>query len=112
MRAAFRDAVFTRDRYTCVVCGKRWSKADADPSLGRINAHHVTDRSLMPGGGHVAANGVTVCDGGEDSCHMKCEAFHISGGASWVDGLHPNDLYKKIGSSLDVATRACSALVG
>lgn len=109
VRAAFRAAVFTRDRYTCVVCGRRWTPADADPSLGRINAHHVTDRHEFPNGGYVAANGVTVCDGGADSCHMKCEQFHISGGTSCVVGLHPNDLYRKIGSSLDAALEADAA---
>jgi 5-methylcytosine-specific restriction endonuclease McrA len=112
VRAAFRDAVFARDRYTCVVCGKRWTPADADPSLRRINAHHVVDRHEFPNGGYVAANGVTVCDGEVDSCHMKCEQYHISGGKSWVEGLHPEDLYRKIGSSLDDAIAEDEALAG
>ena len=109
VRAAFRDAVFARDRHTCVVCGKKWSAADAGPSLGRINAHHVYDRHLFDHGGYVAANGVTVCDGGPGSCHMRCEAYHISGGASWEPGLHPDDLYAKIGSSLEEAITADAA---
>jgi hypothetical protein len=112
VRAAFRNAVFARDRYTCVVCGKRWSSADADPSLGRINAHHVTDRHEFPNGGYVAANGVTVCDGGADSCHMKCEQFHISGGKAHEPNLHPDDIYRKIGSSFDAALEADKALSG
>lgn len=112
VRAAFRRAVFTRDRYHCVVCGRKWSPADADPALGRINAHHITDRSLMPHGGYVAENGVTVCDGGADSCHMMCEAYHISGGKSHEPGFHPDDLYRKIGSSLEAALRADAVLDG
>ena len=106
VRAAFREAVFTRDRYTCQVCGKRWAESDADPALGRVNAHHVVDRHEFPNGGYVAENGITVCDGGPDSCHMKCERFHITGGKEWVPGLHPDDLYRKIGSSLDLAITA------
>lgn len=110
VRAAFRDAVFTRDRYTCQVCGKRWAAADADPALGRINAHHITDRSEMPGGGYVPENGVTVCDG-PDSCHMKCERFHITEGREWHEGLHPNDLYQKIRSSKAKAEAASQRLL-
>lgn len=114
VRADFRKAVFTRDRHTCQVCGRRWTAADAEPSLGRMNAHHVTDRAEMPNGGYVAENGITVCDGpfGQDSCHMKCEKFHITGGKEWVPGLHPNDLYKKIGSSREKAEAASAKLSG
>ena len=103
VRAAFRDSVFTRDRYTCQVCGKRWTSADADPSLKRLNAHHIIDRHDFPNGGYVAENGITVC---EDGCHMKCERYHITSGKEWEEGLHPEDLYKKIGSSLDAAIDA------
>lgn len=112
VRAAFRDAVFRRDRHTCVVCGRRWTPADADPSLGRIDAHHIVDRHEFPNGGYVAENGVTVCAEGASSCHMRCEAYHISGGKSHEPGLHPEDLYRKIGSSLDAAIAADEDLAG
>lgn len=104
VRKAFRDAVFQRDCYTCQVCGKKWTEADADPTLKRINAHHITDRTKMPNGGYVKENGITVCDG-EDSCHMRCEKYHISGGTEWEEGLHPDDLYEKIGSRYGLAVR-------
>ena len=104
IRAHFRDAVFTRDRYTCRVCGRVWSAKDADPALGRIDAHHVLDRHLFPNGGYVMENGITVCAEGEDSCHMKCEQYHITGTS--LPGLHPDDLYGMIGSSLDAAIAA------
>ena len=45
----------------------------------------------------------TVCKDGNDSCHMKCEKYHISGGTEWEEGLHPDDLYKLIKSSKDLA---------
>lgn len=110
VRAAFRTAVFERDGYTCVVCGRVWSEADADPALGRVNAHHILDRHEFPNGGYVAENGVTVCDGGPDSCHGRCERFHASGGREHAPGLHPEDLYRRIGSSLDAAIAADEAL--
>ena len=116
VRASFRDAVFARDRYTCRVCGRRWTAADVDPALFRVNAHHITDRSEMPNGGYVAENGITVCDvasfaGREDeSCHMRCERFHISGGKSWEPGLHPDDRDRIVGSSLEAAWEASEKL--
>lgn len=84
LRAAFRDAVFDRDGYRCVVCGEGSSKLDA---------HHITDRNEMPNGGFCPANGILLCE----ECHQKAEVFHISGEASV--GFAPDDLYVKIGSS-------------
>lgn len=112
VRTAFREAVFARDRHRCVVCGKQWTPADADPALKRVNAHHILDRHEFPNGGYVAENGVTVCDGGPGSCHMRCEAFHSSGGRSVEPELHPEALYRKIGSSLEQAIAADEALAG
>lgn len=107
VRAAFRKAVFARDRHRCLVCGRQWSAADADPVLQRINAHHIIDRREFPNGGYVVENGVTVCEG---ACHLACEEFHISGGARSTPGLSPSELYAKIGSSLALATQADAAL--
>lgn len=92
-RQIFRSSVFSRDKFTCQVCGKKRVEVDLD-------AHHITDRSLMPNGGYVKENGISVC---KDPCHMMVEQFHISGHSQWIDGLHPNDLYKKIGSSYELA---------
>lgn len=104
IRAQFRDTVFRRDKYTCRVCGKVWLPSDADPALGRVNAHHIMDRSHWPNGGYVMENGITVCDGDTESCHMKLEQFHITGTA--LPNLHPDDLYRLIDSSLDAAILA------
>lgn len=95
VRKNFRDAVFKRDKYTCRVCNTK-----REESL--LDAHHVTDRSLMPNGGYVASNGITVC---KDECHMKVEKFHITGGEEWEEGLHPDDLYALIGSSREQAEK-------
>lgn len=100
VRAAFRNAVFKRDNFTCRVCKKRWKPEDADPSLGRINAHHITDRNDMPNGGYVVENGVTVCDGDRDSCHMRCERGEIT----------KEYLYLVISSSYDKALKQSEKL--
>jgi 5-methylcytosine-specific restriction endonuclease McrA len=96
IRQRFRSDVFERDNYTCQVCGKKREETD-------LNAHHITDRSHMPFGGYVKENGITVC---EEDCHMDCELYHISAGTEWKEGLHPDDLYNKIGSSQKQAIEA------
>lgn len=108
VRAKFRKDVFDRDKMTCQVCLAQRTEEDLD-------AHHITDRSKMPNGGYVAENGITVCQndveqGHDLTCHMRVEQFHISNGESWEDGLHPDDLYNKIGSSLEIAISASERL--
>lgn len=93
VRKKFRNSVFKRDNFTCQVC--KTKRCDTD-----LDAHHITDRSEIENGGYVKENGITVC---KDVCHMKCELYHISGGEDWNTGLHPDDLYRKIGSSKDLA---------
>lgn len=83
VRAAFRDAVFSRDRNVCKVCGK----------AGDLDAHHITDRTLMPNGGYVAENGISLCA----EHHELAEQFHRTGTAA--AGFSPDELYARIGSS-------------
>lgn len=102
IREDFRNSVYERDNFTCQVCGIQFKS-----NLLWFDAHHITDRSEMPNGGYVKENGITLCKeslvhGGE-SCHMKCEKFHITNGEEWNEGLHPDDLYKKINSSKELA---------
>jgi hypothetical protein len=75
----------------------------------KLDAHHITDRNELPNGGYVKENGITLCDV-DGGCHMKAEEYHISGGKSFQYGFHPNDLYAKIGSSLESAVRASERL--
>lgn len=93
IRQKFKNDVFNRDKLTCQVCKTKRTEDDLD-------AHHITDRNEIVNGGYVKENGITVC---KDECHMKVEQFHISGGESWVDGLHPDDLYRIINSSKELA---------
>jgi 5-methylcytosine-specific restriction endonuclease McrA len=98
IRQNFRDSTFARDGHKCVFCGR-------DDGL---DAHHITDRNQMPNGGYVKENGITVCD----EHHMLCEQYHINNGTEWPEGYHPNDLYRKIGSTYERALRASHKLGG
>ena len=66
-----------------------------------VDAHHITDRSEMPHGGYILENGISVCD----EHHIICEKFHITDGEEWHYGFHPDDLYKKINSSKELAIK-------
>jgi 5-methylcytosine-specific restriction endonuclease McrA len=89
VRHNFRESVFKRDGHKCRVCGK----------TGDLDAHHITDRSLMPKGGYVRENGISLCP----ECHLKAEKFHISEGKEWEENFHPTDLYRLIGTYKELA---------
>lgn len=91
IRKHFQYEVFKRDGHKCVFCG----------TTEVLDAHHITDRNLFPNGGYVKDNGITVCQ----PCHLECELFHQTNGEEWIEGKHPNDLYRMIGSSLEEAKR-------
>lgn len=91
VRQAFRTAVFIRDSNVCRVCG-------AGSYL--LDAHHITDRNLMPNGGYVVENGISLCP----PCHEKAEAFHATGTA--LPGFSPEELYVLVGSSFERAVSA------
>jgi len=104
-RKNFKHDTFDRDEYCCKWCGAGPHYESANSLL---DAHHITDRNEMPGGGYVPENGITLCkvdeNGSEEnSCHMKAELFHISEGQEWEPGMHPSDLYKLINSSKELA---------
>ncbi len=95
LRKTFNSRVFKRDKNKCVMCGK----------TGRLDAHHIQDRHLMPNGGYVPENGITLCAGDDqDNCHWKAEQFHCTGVAH--PGYSQDDLFNKIGSSLEQAIAA------
>lgn len=113
IRRKFREDTFDRDDYRCKWCGEDYSKMDS-PELA-LDAHHITDRKEMPGGGYVKENGISLCKMNEDgleegSCHMKAEKFHISEGKEWEEGMHPDELYELIGSSHEEAVKASEKL--
>lgn len=62
-RDDFRNGVFARDNYKCVICGK--------PAQ---DAHHILERRLWPDGGYYIDNGSSLC--GE--CHILAEKTELS----------------------------------
>lgn len=97
IRQAFRDAVFNRAGHKCQKCGT---------TDGKLDAHHITDRSEMPNGGYVPENGISLCE----PCHALAEVWHASGQTRSEAGYHPDDLYKIIGSSWEIAWKASETL--
>lgn len=89
IRQKFRDAVFKRDGHKCRFCDETKD----------LDAHHITDRNEMPNGGYVLENGITLCQ----RHHYIAEKYHISQGKHWEPGFKPDELYKLIGSSHDLA---------
>lgn len=98
IREEFRRAVFKRDRFSCLGCGLKFSEETAEKEL---DCHHITDRNIMPGGGYVKENGISLCP----ICHEKAEVFHQTNSELWEPGFHPDELYLKIGSNLELATK-------
>lgn len=98
IRKTFKDEVIKRDGCKCLGCDFVFKKAHAEEFL---DAHHIIDRNEMPNGGYVKENGISLC---KAKCHLKAEKFHMTGGLEWEEGFHPDDLFKKINSSKELAT--------
>jgi hypothetical protein len=79
-------------------------KSSAEHAQKELDAHHITDRHLMPNGGYVRENGISLCP----DCHVKAEVYHSTGVAH--PGYAPDDLYKAINSNLEKAIEASEKL--
>jgi len=97
IRKRFRDDVFSRDKFKCVMCGFKSSEENCEKEL---DAHHITNRNDIVNGGYVKENGISLCE----ECHKKAEEFHSTGTA--VPGFSIEDLYTAIKSSLEKAKKA------
>jgi predicted restriction endonuclease len=95
IRAAFRNAVFKRDKFSCVMCGVR---APQDNPESILDAHHITNRNDLPNGGYVLENGVSLC---KARCHLLAEEDLEN--VMKHPGFSKEDLYKKVGSSFEKA---------
>lgn len=102
IRRKFRDDCLNRDNDTCKMCGLK--SPSREESLKIFDVHHIVDRSEMPNGGYVKDNGISLCQ----DCHIKAEVFHSTGIAH--PGYAPEDLYKKINSTLEKAIIASEKL--
>lgn len=63
-RDEFREAVFLRDKKTCVIC----------KNVPAVDAHHILERRLFSDGGYYLNNGSSLCS----DCHLKAEMTLIS----------------------------------
>lgn len=90
VRKRFRTSCLDRDKHCCRFCGKVPDNGDEG-----LDVHHINDRHHMPDGGYVLANGISLCS----DCHLAAEQYHISGGKTWTEGMHPDDLYRMIDSA-------------
>lgn len=98
VRAQFRASVFSRDKFKCKMC-------DFVPkSVDELDAHHITDRRIMPNGGYVMENGIALCP----ECHIKAETEY-SIGMSYPE-YSTECLYKAIDSNYDKAVEASKKL--
>jgi 5-methylcytosine-specific restriction endonuclease McrA len=93
VRQKFRDDVFSRDRYKCVMC---------NTTSEQMDAHHITNRNLMPNGGYVKENGISLCP----ECHLRAEKYD----ENQIEGFSEEQLYSKIGSSYDLAFKSSSKM--
>lgn len=94
VRESFRDAVFSRDKYSCKVCGKKFSKKQAETEL---DAHHIIDRNDLPNQGMIRENGISLCK----ACHEEAEKFHRDGITS--EKYMPENLFALINSGPELA---------
>lgn len=102
IRRNFRKVCLNRDKLSCVMCSIKAKSFEEAEKI--FDVHHITDRTLMPNGGYVLENGITLCQ----DCHMKAEQFH-STGVPFV-GYSVEDLYNKINSTYDKAVIASHKL--
>ncbi|HXB68091.1 MAG TPA: RNA ligase family protein [Candidatus Acidoferrales bacterium] len=115
-RDSFRESVFRRDGYRCVICGS------SEPPL---DAHHIMERRLWDDGGYYVENGATLCDDreGRAGCHRKaeqtvlsCEEVRAAAGIRQValpDHLYRDAVYDKWGNIVNAdGTRTKGELFG
>jgi len=95
IRNNFRNVCLKRDKLACKTCDKKVSSIKEAEKI--FDVHHITDRHIMPNGGYVLENGITLCH----VCHLKAEQFHATGIPAV--GFSIDELYKIINSSLEEA---------
>lgn len=101
VRARFREMVFVRAGHRCQGPG-----CTSVPGV-KLDAHHITNRKLLPAGGYVAENGIALCDvpGG---CHERAEA--VDRGEMVDARFTAESLYRIVGSSAVDAMAASQRL--
>lgn len=101
LREAFRNAVFKRDKYTCVKCG---FTSSPEKCRVELDAHHIISRENIINQGYVKENGITLCK----ECHIKAEKFYSTGIPEINFSI--SDLFNDIKSTEEKAREASQKL--
>lgn len=94
-REEFREAVFSRDKHTCISCG--------NPG---VDVHHIIDRRLFTNEGYYLDNGVTLCStcrAGAESTIINCATLRDKAGITVPcipEHLETNDVYDRWGNPI------------
>jgi 5-methylcytosine-specific restriction endonuclease McrA len=100
-REEMKRLTHERDRNRCVGCSVMIGGVLRDGTTCKdLDAHHITPRHEMPKGGYSLFNLVSLCI----ICHREAENFLQ--GMSLNQDFSPETLYKKIGSSEQLALEA------
>ena len=94
-RDEFREGVFARDKYRCVICGAEGK-----------DAHHIMERRLFDDGGYYLDNGATLCEKHHleaEQTAVSCEEIRAAAGIATVvlpDHLYPDERWDKWGNMI------------
>jgi hypothetical protein len=85
-RDIFRESVFKRDGFSCVICG--------EPAK---DAHHIIERRLFPDGGYYLDNGASLCEKHHieaEQTTLTCEEIRNAAGIKEI--ILPDHLYQDV----------------
>jgi hypothetical protein len=94
-RDIFRESVFQRDGFKCVICG--------EPAK---DAHHIIERRLFVNGGYFLENGASLCEKHHIEAEMttlSCEDIRKAAGITEIvmpDHFYPDAEYDKWGNEI------------
>lgn len=94
-RDKFRETVFLRDGYKCVIC-----KAPA------VDAHHIIERRLFDDGGYYLNNGASVCEEhhiAAETTKLPCDDLRVACGINRIvlpPHLYADQPYDKWGNPI------------
>lgn len=95
-RDEFRETVFKRDGYKCVMCNEK-----------AVDCHHIFDRKLFENGGYFISNGASLCSEHHleaENCDISVEEIRTAAGITNIilpPDLKPDVVYNKWGQEVD-----------
>lgn len=95
-REEFRNKVFTRDNYRCVICGVV-GIGDIHDRNYTLYAHHIIERRLWNDGGFYESNGASLCHQHHveaEQTVLSCDDIRRAAGITKI--LHPEQFYDDV----------------